>query len=1332
MTIALRNTKIFGRVGELKILKDAYDRVSQTGFGEIVLIGAPSGYGKTTLVNAFISENSVYHTVGKADEALRGVPYSAILKALFDFVSPGTISDLTTLRDDSSVTSPARARDRFASAIQSHARPTNPLVLFIDDLQWLDESSSQLIRYFSERGFRDMLIIGTYRSDTTSDFHENGLARVLGETAVRVTDVPLTTLAYEAVEDLILSQNYGDTSKQLARLVQSVASGNPFHIGLILNVLNRAEKAPDLAAFVSNQKNWSLYSLLAKLVAGLPEETRSILQYASCAGFTAEQTLLMTLRDLSHEELQRILEPAAELGLVKLDGKLHHFSHDSVREHINGEIQKDQAEFLHAEIAKSMLRLNVTSTDQHLAIAEQIVKANRNSLIFDVLDAAVPALFKASQIAKAVGSLKAALRYSEHGIALLSDNSAVNSYRWKLAELRCAILVDIHGSALNDREVERLLSQAESALERAKAIKLRSAVLILRGQFEDAIDTAIKGLADLDVMISRKPSQIEVAEAYESTIRAIRKLSGDNVSQQQAIADESVTVAMDLLATLQSSWFSNDSLKFLHVAKIVELSARHGVAEATCYGLAWSGVILASDYADYETALLAAETGVALSYARSFTTYRTSALVALDQVSVWRNPMSYALARAKEAFDHGKNSGDISMACYATNHIVSDLLAMGAPLSVVANEANRGLAMASSVGFQEVIAILQTQLAFANSLRNEHYLPGSIMAHATTDAKSQMSPLIFWGHLFDGIAAFHHGFFEDAARSLDQAKVWSWTTPAHIHIAELHFYSALNSYRNGYEPDKTDLEALCGFAVSNPLTFTNRVAFLEAEAALFKGDTLDALRLFEKSIQAAKSAELWHELALVHERSARVSLSEGLTFVGLEHIRHAHSYYRKWGAEHHVDRLECEFKGVFTPIGDRNADLVTELRFQTTDTFTDHIVVTAIKYSGALRGKLISVDKDEFLIVANTRIYNGASEVASETTRPTSKTLPTSILRHVVDSAQSLRYGHAVLEAGAPHEASLQDCPVRSVLCVPLINDDRVFSVLYLENNAVSDAFSLETEQAIELFVVAASKALVFKAELDDERESNLAQSHRDKSLLTARADLIKNSHITVLGGMAASIVHEVNQPLSAISTFANSGTRWLRQSTPQIEKAITNFSKIEESSLRASAIVSALRSLAKQAPANLEFVSFNKIVANVLEFIETDDRTNSLKLDCKLVENCTVFADAIQIQQVVYNLVTNALDAMEGRNAGRSLRISTELRDGSVVLSVSDNGSGIPAASRETIFDPFFTTKDRGLGMGLAICRSIAKVHGGDLLVGQSSAAGTTMIFRLPVHIPQ
>lgn len=1332
MKITLRNAKVFGRTNELKILRDAYDRVSQTGFGEIVLIGAPSGYGKTTLVNAFIAENRVYHTVGKADEALRGVPYSAILKALTNFVSPETLSDLTITLNGSSLTSPARARDRFSSAIQSNVRSSDALVLFLDDVQWLDESSSQLIRSFCERGFRDMLIIGTYRSHTGSDFHENGLARMLGETAVRVTDVPLTTLPYEAVEDLVCSQFYGGTSKQLARIVQSVTSGNPFHIGLILNVLNRAENALDLAAFISNQKNWSLYSLLAKIVAGLPEETRNILQYASCAGFTTDQKLLMTLRGLSSAELQRVLEPAVEVGLVKLEDKLHQFIHDSVREHISSEIQKDQASLLHAEIARTMLELNATSTDQHIAIAEQIVKAKRSPLVFDVIDAVLQALLKASQIAKAVGSLNAALQYAEHGIALLSENNAVNSYRWKLAELRCAILIDIHGPVLNDSEIEQLLSQAESALERAKAIKLRSAVLILRGQFEVAIDTALKGLADLDIFISRKPSQTEVAEAYDNTMRAIRKLSGDNVNQQQVLADERVTVAMDLLATLQSSWFSNDSLKFLHVAKIVELSARHGVAEATCYGLAWSGVILASDYSDYETALLAAEAGVALSNARSFTAYRTSALVALDQVSVWQKPISYALARAKEAFDHGKNSGDISMACYATNHVVSDLLAMGAPLGVVANEANRGLALASSVGFQEVIAILQTQLAFAHSLRNEHYLPGSIMAHATDDAESQMSPLIFWGHLFDGIAAFHHGFFEDALRSLEEAKVWSWTTPAHIHIAELHFYSALCAYRNGCEPDQKDVEALSNFAAGNPLTFRNKVTFLEAEAALFNGNILQALRLFENSIHAAKNAELWHELALVHERSARVSIGEGLTFVGLEHIRHAQSYYLKWGADHHVSRLEYEFKGMFTLSGDRNAGLVKETRFQATDTFADDIVVTAVNYSGALRGKLISVDKDEFLVIANTRIFNGVSEVASEITRPTSDTLPTSILRHVVDSAHSVRYGDAVLEAGAPHEASLKDCPVRSVLCVPLINDGRVFSVLYLENNAVSDAFPLETEQAIELFVVAASKALVLKAELDDERENSLAQSHLDKSILTARADLIKNSHITVLGGMAASIVHEVNQPLSAISTFANSGTRWLRQNTPQIDKAITNFSKIEEASLRASAIISALRSLAKEAPANLEFVSFNQIVANVLEIIETDDRTNSLKIHCELVENSMIFADAIQIQQVVYNLVTNALDAMEGQYAGRSLKIASELRDGSVVLSVSDNGSGIPAESRETVFDPFFTTKDRGLGMGLAICRSIAKVHGGDLQVGHSSASGTTMIFRLPVHYPQ
>jgi signal transduction histidine kinase/predicted ATPase len=1329
MTYVFGSRQIFGRETELASLKEAYDRVSHTGYGEIILVGGPVGSGKTSVVNAFLGSNQGFKfAVGKADHALRWVPYNAILKALSELLPASQIEDITSVRDTSTPNSPNRVRDRLLAAIQSQASPSLPLILFIDDLHWLDDSSSQLLRAISERGIRDVLLIGTYRTDEVVDYRNEGLSYFLGDTALRVTDIPLNTLAYDAVEGLVSSQRYGETSKQLARLVQSVAGGNPFHIQLILNVLDRAETAPDIAHFVSDQKNWGLNSLLSRIVNELPHETRRVVQLASCVGYTSERSLLIEAANIPQDGFFSYVEPAVALGLVGTDGEMLYFTHDAVREHVRGGLSKEERTTQHALLARAMLRSGLLSTDQQLALAEQIVKAKHNPILTRELDQPLEALVKAAQIAKAVGSLEGALRYVETGIELLSLSAKANAISWRLAELRCAVLVESQGSAIDDAELDQLTSSAKSPLELARATKLKAAVLILRGQFEEAIDLALLGLSNLGIYLPRKPTKLDLDSAFQTTTAVMKELSLKDICCHPRLQDENILVAMDLLATLQSSFFSDDGLKFLHVAKIVELSAEHGVAEATCYGLAWCGVCVASDYSDYSSALSMAEAAVALSELPSFQSYRTSALVALDQVSVWRRPMSYALSRAREAFEHGKRSGDVSMACYATNHIVSDLMTMGAPLSVVCNEANRGLAMARKVGFEEVVRILQVQLAFANGVKNSNFERGAILKIAISDKTSQMSPLVFWGYLYEGIAAFYSGEIAVAAELLDEARKWMWTTPAHIHLSCLHFYSALSERMLGKEVlTAEDRTALVEYTENNPGTFANKLAMVDAEAARAAGHTFEALRLYEQSIKLATEAGFSHELALAHERAGRLSLEAGLVFAGVEHIRQAQIQYRKWGATRQSERLEREFAGIVSPRSDNDADKSAPTRIEKSSELTNELIVAAIKYSGAMRGQLISVDGNELAVIADTSFRDGVTSVAAEPSSYSSEMAPTSIIRFVVESAHPLRYGHAVTEAGDVHANSLRECPVRSLLCVPLKEQDRVFSILYLENNAVSDAFSYETEQAIELFALATAEALRLKSQLDEHRLALVKQDRGDKSFGVARADLIKNSHITILGGMAASIVHEVNQPLTAIVTQANAGIRWLRQASPQIEKAVTNFTKIEESSIRASGIVSALRSLAKQAPANLEFLDLNETVRSVLGIIETDSRAIGVEIEIELAEGTDLFADAIQIQQVVLNLMTNALDAMEERDI-RRLRVESEVRDANVVLAVSDTGTGIPANVREKIFDPFFTTKGHGLGMGLAICKTIAEVHGGGLSIGTSNSSGTTMIFRLPL----
>jgi signal transduction histidine kinase/predicted ATPase len=1330
MTYAFGNRQIFGRDAELDMLLQAYKRVAQTGFGEIVLIGGAAGFGKTSLVNAFLSANgTIRHAIGKADEAFQRVPYSAVLKALGTLLPAQAIEEFASVRDAGSLAAANRVKDRLIAAIQSCASPQSPLVLLIDDLHWLDESSMQLMRSLSERGFRDMLVVGAYRNDDQTNFGDAGLENFLGDTAVRVTDITLKTLAYEAVEGLVSSKQFGETTGPLARLVQSVAAGNPFHIQLILNVLGRAETAPDLAQFVSDQKNWSLNALLSRIVTELPAETRRLLEFAACIGFTGENALMMPTTGISSEVFARAVEPAILLGLLQTEDATWEFSHDAVREHIRANLSKAERTERHACIARSMLSLKASSTDQQLAVAEQIVKAKHSPILLEDLSPALAALDRAAKIAKAVGALDGALRYAEKGIELVSLLDASDRYHWIFAELRCAILVDRHGAAVDDHELERLVEHAESAPDRARAARLKAAVLILRGHFEQAIEVALTGLALLDVRLTRKPSATELNCAHKAVSAAVGKLKLETISEQPRLVDETVMVAMDLLATLQSSFFSDDGLKFLHTAKIVELSAAHGVSEATCYGLAWCGVCVASEYRDFEMALAMAEAAVALSQTHSFQAYRTSALVALDQVSVWLRPLSYSLSRAKEAFEHGKNSGDISMACYATNHIVSDLLAMGAPLAVVSNEANRGIAMARSVGFEEVIRILEVQLAFVEGLKDCAREPGSIVAIATSDAASEMSPLVFWGHLFEGISQFYCGRIALAAKSLAEARKWKWTTPAHIHLADLHFYAALSDRMLGIDaPESEGQGILRDLAEQNPSTFANKVAFIDAELARAAGDTIGALRQYELSIKAAKQAGFLHELALVHERVGRLALDIGLSFSAFSHIRQAQANYQKWGAEQQADRLRREFAEVFSVPVDVELPDQSIPPIERADSLINDLISAAIEYSGAMRGQLISVDGDTYSVIASTRFRDGLTSFTTEPTLLTREMAPASIIKLVVESARSLRYGNALAEAGDIHAASLSECSVRSLLCVPLMDGNRVFGVLYLENNAVSDAFSLEAEQAIELFAIATTESIRLKAQLQEQHRGSSAKKARESAITNARAELIKNSHVSVLGGMAASIVHEINQPLSAIVTFAHSGIRWLKQPVPQIENAISNFTRIEQSGVRASNIISALRALAKQAPANLEFIDLKDVVNDVLAVVETDSRTQSVEIECELAEGGLLFADPIQVQQVVLNLMTNAIDAMDALTTGRRLKIASEIRDSFVILAVTDTGSGVPPSVRESIFDPFFTTKDKGLGMGLAICKTIAEVHGGSLGIGSSNASGTTMIFRLPL----
>lgn len=241
-----------------------------------------------------------------------------------------------------------------------------------------------------------------------------------------------------------------------------------------------------------------------------------------------------------------------------------------------------------------------------------------------------------------------------------------------------------------------------------------------------------------------------------------------------------------------------------------------------------------------------------------------------------------------------------------------------------------------------------------------------------------------------------------------------------------------------------------------------------------------------------------------------------------------------------------------------------------------------------------------------------------------------------------------------------------------------------------------------------------------------------EHALRVAHRELGKASLLTSMGEVTASIAHEVNQPLAAIVTNASAGLNWLRKAAPEIEEARQCLERIKSDGSRAGEVIASLRALVKSAASSVDVLDVQSLVLQAVELMRPELDRHAVRLQVQFPhQRPQVLADRVQIQQVLINLIANAIDAMAERTTGgRSLDISmrTEAAASRVHLAIGDTGSGLPPGAANDIFKPFFTTKADGMGMGLSICRTIVEAHGGTLVAAPRLPCGAVLAFDLPL----
>jgi PAS domain S-box-containing protein len=260
------------------------------------------------------------------------------------------------------------------------------------------------------------------------------------------------------------------------------------------------------------------------------------------------------------------------------------------------------------------------------------------------------------------------------------------------------------------------------------------------------------------------------------------------------------------------------------------------------------------------------------------------------------------------------------------------------------------------------------------------------------------------------------------------------------------------------------------------------------------------------------------------------------------------------------------------------------------------------------------------------------------------------------------------------------------------------------------------------------SKPSMFLASIVDISERRRAE----EALQTMQAELARVQRSTMMGEITATIAHEINQPLAAIVTNANSGLRWLGNKTPDLGEAQNALRRIVSDGHRASEVIAGIRAMFRRGEQASAYYDVNLLIREVLALVNGELKSNKVETRIELSDGIPkILADRVQLQQVVLNLMMNAIEAMGSvQNGARVLDVNSEVRDGrDILITVKDSGPGIDPENLDRIFDRFFTTKSNGMGMGLSICRSIVEAHNGRLWAEPGVRPGSVFRILLPIE---
>jgi PAS domain S-box-containing protein len=1146
--------RLYGRQREIDALLASFDRVARHGAPELVLVSGYAGVGKSSIVDELrkevIAQRGLFAS-GKFDQYKRDIPYGALARALQCLVRPllsrseaelrkwretllealgpngKLIADLVPeLRLVVGEPAPllvlplqdAQRRFQlvFRRFLNVFARPEHPLALFLDDLQWFDAATLDLIEdLITQSDVRHLMVIGAYRDNEVGAAHPlMHKLEAIRKAGAAVKKIVLAPLDREDLGRLIADSLRCEaaSASSLTQVVHEKTAGNPFFAIQFLTIL--AEDG--LIAFDPETRVWTwdlagikgkgftdnLVGLMLGRLRRLPPSAQDALKLLACLGAAAEVEKLELALGAPRAEICEDLRVAVDAGIIVARGEQFQFLHDRLQESAYALIPDEARPALHLLVGR---RLLAQLKDEGLAedIFDVVNQLNLGaSATADASEKARIARLnlEAGLRAKASTAYASACRYFGFGAAALGDQGWERSYEltFKLTLERAECELMRGNLALADDLIELLLTNSHSKTDRTESYRLRVTLQLLRGDMALAVRTALECLEIFDMTFPEHPTAEDVRREYDDLQRRMGSRPIESLLELPLMDDPEMRAVSGVLLTLgESSYFVDEHLYAMLAFRMVKLSIDLGHSSSSIIGYGGAAIILGPTFGRFDDGERFARVAVAVIERHGFHAHRPGAYVLLQMASLWTAPIDEALACLDAADKSARETGDVVFACISAEHRVTNLLARGRSLDVVWPESVNRLGFVQKRGYAHIVDILLAIQSFVAVLRGD--ASRDRLSHGEATLLRTGLPVVqcyYW--ILQLQLRYLMGDAEGAVEAAARAKPVLWSAKCHVQAGAFRFYhtlALLSALRAAPTAGSDALQAdfaesfaaLQKLAETAPHTYAHKHALTAAELADMEGRTTEAMRLYEEAIRSALDKGFIQDSAIGAELAAAFFARCGLGRVAQTYRQEARELYRRWGALAKVTELDrthpeiapedsgSSAKTIETSL--RRLDLTTVIEVSQAvsgelvqENLVEKIMRAAIGHAGAERGLLIGLRGDELRIEAEATTNGETVSVRLVDADLNAAALPESLVRYVLRTQETVILDDARAQNPFSSDAYLTPGRARSVLCLPLLTHGKLIGILYLENNLARQVF---TPDRVAVLKVLASQASI-------------------------------------------------------------------------------------------------------------------------------------------------------------------------------------------------------------------------------------------------------------------